>query len=99
MAAIKKDASYKPKPLTITISCSHDKSSAVHTAPSISHPAKNPSNIKVSETHSICGFDLDFYSTGLILPNDFMNEHQIEKGWLVSIQSGKEYKAMHNILR
>lgn len=55
-----------------------------------------PNNLKLFSDNqqriSICGYNFNFYQAGHILPNDFMDEHEIGKDWLISIQYGKEYK-------
>lgn len=35
--------------------------------------------------YRICGFQINFYKCGETLPENFMNEHQIESDWLVSV--------------
>lgn len=62
-----------------------------------SDPKAGP--LTVHQTFKICGFEFQFYSTGLVLPQDFMTEHEIEDDWLVAIQSGKEYKEMISVFQ
>lgn len=49
--------------------------------------------------YRICGFQINFYKCGDTLPENFMNEHQIEAEWLVSVQWGRDYKQMIDLIK
>ena len=49
--------------------------------------------------YRICGFHINFYKCGDTLPANFMKEHQIEADWFVSVQWGRDYKQMIDLIK
>ena len=55
--------------------------------------------IPLLEEVTLCGYTIKFYKAGSILPNNFISEYDIDPDWQISVQHGKDYKDMIELIQ